>query len=89
MGILPQASTYASRADQIFLVVFLLSLGFLVGITAVMAPDFYPYLQAGQIVGMLNGLKGGAWSLEARKLGDAAAFVEAAANAQCGGAVSR
>jgi cytochrome c oxidase subunit 2 len=36
MGILPQASTYASRADQIFLVVFLLSLGFLVGITAVM-----------------------------------------------------
>jgi cytochrome c oxidase subunit 2 len=36
MGILPQASTFATRADQIFLVVFLLSLGFLVGITAVM-----------------------------------------------------
>ncbi|MBN1608089.1 MAG: cytochrome c oxidase subunit II [Polyangiaceae bacterium] len=36
MGILPQASTYASRADQIFLAVFVLSLGFLVGITAVM-----------------------------------------------------
>jgi cytochrome c oxidase subunit II len=37
MGILPpEASTYATRADQVFLVVFVLSLGFLVGITAVM-----------------------------------------------------
>jgi cytochrome c oxidase subunit 2 len=36
MGILPEASTYATGADQIFLVVFLLSLAFLAGITAVM-----------------------------------------------------
>jgi hypothetical protein len=30
------------------------------GVTAVMAPDFYPYLQTGQFVGMLGGLKGAA-----------------------------
>lgn len=31
-----------------------------VGITAVMAPDTYPYLQTGQLVGLLGGLKGAA-----------------------------
>lgn len=31
-----------------------------VGITAVMATDFYPYYQAKQVVGLLNGLKGAA-----------------------------
>jgi len=36
MNLLPQASTFASRSDQIFLFVFLLSLAFLVGITGVM-----------------------------------------------------
>lgn len=30
------------------------------GVTAVMAQDYYPYLQSGQLVGMLNGLKGAA-----------------------------
>jgi hypothetical protein len=30
------------------------------GTTAVMAPDAYPYLQAGQIEGMMGGLKGAA-----------------------------
>lgn len=30
------------------------------GITAVMATDLYPYLQAGQLVGLINGLKGAA-----------------------------
>ncbi|HDS09410.1 MAG TPA: hypothetical protein ENN73_04210 [Firmicutes bacterium] len=30
------------------------------GVTAVMAADYYPYLQSGQIIGMLNGLKGAA-----------------------------
>ena len=30
------------------------------GITAVMATDYYPYLQTGQLVGMINGLKGAA-----------------------------
>ncbi len=30
------------------------------GITAVMATDFYPYLQSNQIVGLVNGLKGAA-----------------------------
>ncbi len=30
------------------------------GVTAVMATDFYPYLSTGQLVGMLNGLKGAA-----------------------------
>jgi len=30
------------------------------GATAVMAPEFYPYLQTGQLVGMLGGLKGAA-----------------------------
>jgi hypothetical protein len=30
------------------------------GVTAVMAQDYYPYLQAKQLVGMLNGLKGAA-----------------------------
>ncbi|MBC7288243.1 MAG: hypothetical protein H5T86_09415 [Armatimonadetes bacterium] len=30
------------------------------GITAVMATDYYPYLQSGQLVGLLNGLKGAA-----------------------------
>ncbi|MFW6157074.1 MAG: hypothetical protein ACOC7J_07125, partial [Armatimonadota bacterium] len=30
------------------------------GITAVMAPDLYPYLQSGQLVGLINGLKGAA-----------------------------
>ncbi|KPJ49054.1 hypothetical protein AMJ40_06385, partial [candidate division TA06 bacterium DG_26] len=28
------------------------------GVTAVMAADFYPYLQTGQFIGMLGGLKG-------------------------------
>jgi len=31
-----------------------------VGVTAVMAADLYPYLQSGQLVGMLAGLKGAA-----------------------------
>jgi hypothetical protein len=31
-----------------------------VGVTAVMAVDYYPYLQSKQIVGLLNGLKGAA-----------------------------
>ncbi len=31
-----------------------------VGVTAVMATDYYPYLQSGQLVGLLNGLKGAA-----------------------------
>jgi hypothetical protein len=31
-----------------------------VGVTAVMATDYYPYLQSHQLVGMLNGLKGAA-----------------------------
>ncbi len=31
-----------------------------VGVTAVMATDFYPYLQTDQIVGLINGLKGAA-----------------------------
>jgi hypothetical protein len=31
-----------------------------VGVTAVMAADLYPYLQSGQLVGMLSGLKGAA-----------------------------
>jgi len=31
-----------------------------VGVTAVMATDFYPYLQTGQLVGLINGLKGAA-----------------------------
>jgi hypothetical protein len=30
------------------------------GVTAVMAQDYYPYLQTGQLVGMLNGMKGAA-----------------------------
>ncbi len=30
------------------------------GVTAVMATDYYPYLATGQLVGMLNGLKGAA-----------------------------
>ena len=30
------------------------------GITAVMAADNYPYLQSGQLIGMLSGLKGAA-----------------------------
>ena len=30
------------------------------GITAVMATDYYPYLQSGQLTGLLNGLKGAA-----------------------------
>lgn len=30
------------------------------GITAVMATDLYPYLQSGQLVGLINGLKGAA-----------------------------
>lgn len=30
------------------------------GVTAVMAPDYYPYLETGQFVGMLGGLKGAA-----------------------------
>lgn len=30
------------------------------GITAVMATDYYPFLQTGQLVGLLNGLKGAA-----------------------------
>lgn len=30
------------------------------GVTAVLAPDYFPYLQTGQIVGMLGGLKGAA-----------------------------
>jgi hypothetical protein len=30
------------------------------GVTAVMAPDYYPYLDTGQFVGMLGGLKGAA-----------------------------
>jgi hypothetical protein len=30
------------------------------GVTAVMAQDYYPYLQTKQLVGMLNGLKGAA-----------------------------
>jgi hypothetical protein len=30
------------------------------GVTAVMAPDYYPYLQTGQFVGMVGGLKGAA-----------------------------
>jgi len=30
------------------------------GVTAVMATDMYPYLQAGQLIGLLNGLKGAA-----------------------------
>lgn len=31
-----------------------------IGITAVMATDFYPYLQSHQLVGLINGLKGAA-----------------------------
>lgn len=31
-----------------------------VGVTAVMAADMYPYLQSGQLIGMLSGLKGAA-----------------------------
>lgn len=31
-----------------------------IGVTAVMATDFYPFLQTGQIVGMVNGLRGAA-----------------------------
>jgi len=31
-----------------------------VGVTAVMAADLYPYLQSGQLIGMLSGLKGAA-----------------------------
>ncbi len=31
-----------------------------IGITAVMATDFYPYLQSDQLVGLINGLKGAA-----------------------------
>nr|MDK2850161.1 hypothetical protein [Candidatus Cloacimonadota bacterium] len=31
-----------------------------VGVTAVMAADLYPYLQSGQLIGMLTGLKGAA-----------------------------
>lgn len=31
-----------------------------VGVTAVMAADMYPYLQSGQLIGMLTGLKGAA-----------------------------
>ena len=30
------------------------------GVTAVMAADYYPYLQSGQMIGMLSGLKGAA-----------------------------
>ncbi len=30
------------------------------GITAVMATDYYPYLQSGQLIGLINGLKGAA-----------------------------
>jgi hypothetical protein len=30
------------------------------GITAVMATDLYPYLQSGQLIGLINGLKGAA-----------------------------
>ncbi|HJN15291.1 MAG TPA: hypothetical protein QGH10_07375 [Armatimonadota bacterium] len=30
------------------------------GVTAVMAQDYYPHLQAGQLIGMLNGMKGAA-----------------------------
>ena len=30
------------------------------GITAVMATDWYPYLQSGQLIGLVNGLKGAA-----------------------------
>ncbi|HUS91733.1 MAG TPA: hypothetical protein VM695_07765 [Phycisphaerae bacterium] len=30
------------------------------GVTAVMGPDMYPFLQSGQMVGMLNGLRGAA-----------------------------
>lgn len=30
------------------------------GVTAVMAADYYPYLQSGQLTGLLNGLKGAA-----------------------------
>jgi len=30
------------------------------GLTAVTAPDYYPYLQTGQLVGMLSGMKGAA-----------------------------
>lgn len=30
------------------------------GVTAVMAQDYYPYLQTGQLIGLLNGMKGAA-----------------------------
>ncbi|MCK4666589.1 hypothetical protein KAU33_07560 [Candidatus Dependentiae bacterium] len=30
------------------------------GVTAVMAADYYPYLQTGQLIGLLNGMKGAA-----------------------------
>ncbi len=30
------------------------------GVTAVMAADYYPYIQSGQLVGMLNGMRGAA-----------------------------
>ena len=30
------------------------------GVTAVSAPNFYPYIQSGQLVGLLGGLKGAA-----------------------------
>jgi len=33
---------------------------FAAGVTAVMAPEYYPYLDTGQLVGMLGGLKGAA-----------------------------
>ncbi len=46
-----------------------------VGITAVMAADLYPFLQSGQLIGMLSGLKGAA---EYEKLVDVfAAYREA------------
>ncbi|MGQ9729779.1 MAG: hypothetical protein ACUVX8_00770 [Candidatus Zipacnadales bacterium] len=38
------------------------------GVTAVMAQDYYPYLQSGQLIGLLNGMKGAA---EYEKLVDA------------------
>ncbi len=31
-----------------------------IGVTAVMATDFYPYFQTGQLVGLINGLRGAA-----------------------------
>ena len=52
------------------------------GVTAVMAQDYYPYLQTGQLIGMLNGMKGAA---EYEKLIDAPGDGMGGMAAQSGG----